>query len=88
MLRTVYLNGKLLHTETLEQIRQRSKLLGVSKTKPVEDILIAHAAGQVAFGENYVQEGVEKIQYCQQHDISLEWHFIGPLQSNKTRLVA
>lgn len=64
------------------------KLLAVSKTKPVEDILIAHAAGQVAFGENYVQEGVEKIQYCQQHDVSLEWHFIGPLQSNKTRLVA
>ena len=64
------------------------KLLAVSKTKPVEDILIAHATGQVAFGENYVQEGVEKIQYCQQHDISLEWHFIGPLQSNKTRLVA
>ena len=61
------------------------KLLAVSKTKPVEDILIAHAAGQVAFGENYVQEGVEKIQYCQQHDVSLEWHFIGPLQSNKTR---
>lgn len=64
------------------------KLLAVSKTKPVEDILIAQAAGQVAFGENYVQEGVEKIQYCQQHDVSLEWHFIGPLQSNKTRLVA
>ena len=64
------------------------KLLAVSKTKPVEDILIAHATGQVAFGENYVQEGVEKIQYCQQHDVSLEWHFIGPLQSNKTRLVA
>ena len=64
------------------------KLLAVSKTKPVEDILIAYAAGQVAFGENYVQEGVEKIQYCQQHDVSLEWHFIGPLQSNKTRLVA
>ena len=52
------------------------KLLAVSKTKPVEDILIAHATG------------VEKIQYCQQHDVSLEWHFIGPLQSNKTRLVA
>ena len=49
------------------------KLLAVSKTKPVEDILIAHAAGQVAFGENYVQEGVEKIQYCQQHAEYFDW---------------
>ena len=64
------------------------KLLAVSKTKPVEDILTAYEAGQEAFGENYVQEGVEKIQFCQQHNINLEWHFIGPLQSNKTRLVA
>ncbi|ANU83098.1 YggS family pyridoxal phosphate enzyme [Aggregatibacter actinomycetemcomitans] len=63
-------------------------LLAVSKTKPVEDILTAYEAGQEAFGENYVQEGVEKIQFCQQHNINLEWHFIGPLQSNKTRLVA
>ncbi|KYK76636.1 hypothetical protein SA2149_02340 [Aggregatibacter actinomycetemcomitans serotype e str. SA2149] len=63
-------------------------LLAVSKTKPVEDILTAYETGQEAFGENYVQEGVEKIQFCQQHNINLEWHFIGPLQSNKTRLVA
>ncbi|MBN6076563.1 YggS family pyridoxal phosphate-dependent enzyme [Aggregatibacter actinomycetemcomitans] len=63
-------------------------LLAVSKTKPVEDILTAYEAGQAAFGENYVQEGVEKIQFCQQQNINLEWHFIGPLQSNKTRLVA
>ncbi|AEW77771.1 succinyl-diaminopimelate desuccinylase [Aggregatibacter actinomycetemcomitans ANH9381] len=63
-------------------------LLAVSKTKPVEDILTAYEAGQEVFGENYVQEGVEKIQFCQQHNINLEWHFIGPLQSNKTRLVA
>lgn len=64
------------------------KLLAVSKTKPISDILAAAQAGQVAFGENYVQEAVEKIQYCQQQGISLEWHFIGALQSNKTRLVA
>ncbi|MBN6074613.1 YggS family pyridoxal phosphate-dependent enzyme [Aggregatibacter actinomycetemcomitans] len=63
-------------------------LLAVSKTKSVEDILTAYEAGQAAFGENYVQEGVEKIQFCQQQNINLEWHFIGPLQSNKTRLVA
>ena len=63
-------------------------LLAVSKTKPISDILTAHDQGQHAFGENYVQEGVDKIQYCQQQGIELEWHFIGSLQSNKTRLVA
>ncbi len=64
------------------------KLLAVSKTKPVEAILAAYHAGQTAFGENYVQEGIEKIQYFEQQNIQLEWHFIGSLQSNKTKLVA
>ena len=64
------------------------KLLAVSKTKPISAILSAYQAGQTAFGENYVQEGVEKIQYFESQNINLEWHFIGPLQSNKTRLVA
>ncbi|PJG84628.1 YggS family pyridoxal phosphate-dependent enzyme [Conservatibacter flavescens] len=63
-------------------------LLAVSKTKPIDDILTAHQLGQRAFGENYVQEGVDKIEYCRQQGIELEWHFIGSLQSNKTRLVA
>lgn len=64
-------------------------LLAVSKTKPASDVAEAIDAGQRAFGENYVQEGVEKIQHFQQAGISgLEWHFIGPLQSNKSRLVA
>jgi hypothetical protein len=63
------------------------KLLAVSKTKPVSDIKQAYGAGHRLFGENYVQEGVEKIQHLA--DLSdIEWHFIGPLQSNKTRLVA
>lgn len=61
-------------------------LLAVSKTKPLADVLAAAAAGQSAFGENYVQEGCEKAAATV--DRSLEWHFIGPLQSNKTRLVA
>lgn len=64
-------------------------LLAVSKTKPASAIEEAIAAGQVAFGENYVQEGVEKIRYFQEAGASsLQWHFIGPLQSNKSRLVA
>ncbi|HDL7424846.1 TPA: YggS family pyridoxal phosphate-dependent enzyme [Yersinia enterocolitica] len=65
-------------------------LLAVSKTKPVSAIEEAIAAGQYAFGENYVQEGVDKIHYFAEsaHASLLEWHFIGPLQSNKSRLVA
>ncbi|GKP87405.1 YggS family pyridoxal phosphate enzyme [Klebsiella quasipneumoniae] len=64
-------------------------MLAVSKTKPASAIEEAIAAGQRAFGENYVQEGVEKINHFQQAGVSgLQWHFIGPLQSNKSRLVA
>jgi pyridoxal phosphate enzyme (YggS family) len=62
-------------------------LVAVSKTKPVVAIAAAIAAGQRHFGENYVQEGVQKIQYFS-HDKSLTWHFIGPIQSNKTRDIA
>ena len=62
-------------------------LLAVSKTKPCEAILAAIEAGQRQFGENYVQEGVEKIQFFTDRN-DLTWHFIGPLQSNKSRLVA
>ena len=61
-------------------------LLAVSKTKPLADVLCAAAAGQSAFGENYAQEGVDKMPGAVDRDLS--WHFIGPLQSNKTRLVA
>jgi pyridoxal phosphate enzyme (YggS family) len=62
------------------------QLLAVSKTKPEAMIRAAVAAGQTRFGENYVQEGVAKVQALAALD--LEWHFIGPLQSNKTRAVA
>ncbi|GAB6264162.1 YggS family pyridoxal phosphate-dependent enzyme [Photobacterium sp. R1] len=66
------------------------QLLAVSKTKPVSAISEAIAAGQLAFGENYVQEGVDKIQHfaATKPDLALSWHFIGPIQSNKTRPVA
>lgn len=63
------------------------KLLAVSKTKPVSDIVQAYEAGQRLFAENYVQEGVDKIQELHTLD-DIVWHFIGPIQSNKTRLVA
>ncbi|MBP4133007.1 YggS family pyridoxal phosphate-dependent enzyme [Gallibacterium anatis] len=68
---------------------QKVTLLAVSKTKPFADILTAYHAGQHQFGENYVQEGVEKIQLAQQQNLNdITWHLIGPLQSNKTRIVA
>ncbi|MBF7071996.1 YggS family pyridoxal phosphate-dependent enzyme [Glaciecola sp. MH2013] len=63
------------------------ELLAVSKTKPVSDIVLAYEAGHRNFGENYVQEGVDKITELK-HLPDIIWHFIGPLQSNKTRLVA
>ncbi|WP_137936865.1 YggS family pyridoxal phosphate-dependent enzyme [Chitinivorax sp. B] len=62
------------------------RLLAVSKTFPAEAVQEAFEAGQRAFGENYVQEGVAKILALA--DLPIEWHFIGPLQSNKSRLVA
>ena len=85
----------------LQQLRQRIRaaatqcgrdpeevtLLAVSKTKPASAVEEAIEAGQLAFGENYVQEGVEKIEALAAHP-QVEWHFIGPLQSNKSRLVA
>ena len=61
-------------------------LLAVSKTIPAERVAEAHAAGQRAFGENHAQEAVEKITVLAA--LPLEWHFIGPIQSNKTRLIA
>ncbi|MGZ8155821.1 MAG: YggS family pyridoxal phosphate-dependent enzyme [Burkholderiales bacterium] len=62
------------------------RLLAVSKTFPASCIEEACAAGQRAFGESYVQEGVRKI--TQLAALGCEWHFIGPIQSNKTRLIA
>tara|TARA_R110000851_G_scaffold67191_6_gene151806 strand:- start:114678 stop:115373 length:696 start_codon:yes stop_codon:yes gene_type:complete len=63
-------------------------LLAVSKTKPISDIIAAYQAGQRQFGENYVQEGETKINALQADYPDIEWHFIGPLQSNKTKIVA
>jgi PLP dependent protein len=66
---------------------QAVQLLAVSKTFPAQVVREAYAAGQRAFGENYIQEGVDKALALQ--DLAdIEWHMIGPIQSNKTRLVA
>jgi pyridoxal phosphate enzyme (YggS family) len=63
------------------------RLLAVSKTFDANTVSEAMAAGQTDFGENYIAEGVEKITALRQHTL-LQWHCIGPVQSNKTRLVA
>ena len=62
------------------------QLVAVSKTFPQEAVREAAGAGQRDFGENYVQEGVEKIQALE--DLELVWHYIGPIQTNKTRAIA
>jgi len=62
------------------------RLVAVSKTRPAEDVKIAFAAGCTDFGENYVQEGELKILTLPR--LKARWHFIGPIQSNKTRVIA
>ena len=70
------------------------KLLAVSKTFPLSDILEFYNCGQTAFGENYLQEALDKITQLADHpnaqtiNANLEWHFIGPIQSNKTKPIA
>ena len=62
------------------------RLIAVSKTKPAEDVRAAFNAGISDFGENYVSEAIDKCVQCS--DLDITWHFLGPLQSNKTRQVA
>ncbi len=75
---------------TAENKYQREKgsvmLIAVSKTRPVSDIKTAISAGQTHFGENYCQEAIEKIEAINNPNVC--WHFIGPIQSNKTRQIA
>lgn len=73
-----------------EKTFQRSsgsvRLLAVSKRKPVDMIRAAAACGQISFGENYADEGASKAKELS--DLNLEWHYIGHIQSNKTRLIS
>ena len=62
------------------------RLLAVSKTWPADAVREAFLAGQTEFGESYLQEALNKIEVLR--DLPLQWHFIGPIQSNKTRLIA
>ena len=87
---TEKIEGVLTEIQRCETLYGRQtgsvKLLAVSKKQGIEKIAEAAAAGLVDFGENYLQEGLEKIQ--QLADLNLTWHFIGPIQSNKTRGIA
>ena len=69
---------------------QQICLLAVSKTFPLEAVVEAVNAGQRSFGENYLQEAIDKIHAVRTllPEIALDWHFIGPIQSNKTRQIA
>jgi len=70
--------------------RNEVQLLAVSKTFPAEAVIEAIDAGQLAFGENYLQEGLDKIASIAEArpQVQVEWHFIGPIQSNKTKPIA
>jgi pyridoxal phosphate enzyme (YggS family) len=72
--------------ETANRDAAEVRLLAVSKTFPAQAVREAYQAGQDAFGENYLQEALHKIEVLR--DLPLEWHFIGPIQGNKTRAIA
>ena len=76
--------------EAANRPRTSVQLMAVSKTFPAEAVLEAMAAGQGVFGENYLQEALDKIALVAraQPEAPVEWHFIGPIQSNKTRPIA
>lgn len=73
--------------EQVQRSEDEIKLLAVSKTKPAHMVDTLYKLGQRSFGENYLQDAVEKITALQ-HLNDIEWHFIGPIQSNKTRVIA
>ncbi len=88
---TIYESLQAIQTniQHVKRVANRSDaitLLAVSKAQTAEKIRSAYLAGQRAFGENYVQEAINKQKELQ--DLAIEWHFIGPIQSNKTQLIA
>ncbi|MGR8933920.1 MAG: YggS family pyridoxal phosphate-dependent enzyme [Gammaproteobacteria bacterium] len=85
--RLAYLNSDIRHAEYAAGRSPHSvQLLAVSKTKSAADIAAAYQAGQRHFGESYVQEALSKQHLLAHYNIT--WHFIGPLQSNKTKAIA
>lgn len=83
--RTMAVNKAAYHAIKNELDTKRVRLVAVSKTKPVTDILALYELGQRDFGENYVQELIEKAEKLPK---DIHWHFIGHLQTNKVKLIA
>lgn len=80
------IQASILHAKQVAGRTDEIKLLAVSKAQTANKLREAYLAGQRAFGENYVQEAIAKQKFLQ--DCKIEWHFIGPIQSNKTQLIA
>lgn len=72
--------------ELIARDRSEVQLMAVSKTKPIQAVIEAYQAGQRVFGENYAQELADKSEQLQ-HLTDIEWHYIGPIQSNKTKMI-
>ncbi len=72
--------------EASNHCKQNVSLLAVSKAQPSQAVREAYSVGQTMFGENYLQEALEK--QAELSDLAIDWHFIGPIQSNKTQLIA
>jgi len=80
------IHARIDHAKTLVGRNDTVKLCAVSKAQDANKIRLAYEAGQKIFGENYLQEAISKQALLK--DCKIEWHFIGPIQSNKTQLIA
>lgn len=80
------IQASIAHAKKIACRTDEISLLAVSKAQAADKLRAAYLAGQRAFGENYVQEAIAK--QAQLHDLAIIWHFIGPIQSNKTALIA
>jgi hypothetical protein len=80
------IKAKINQSIEISNAHQEVKLVAVSKTQSIPALREAYAAGQTCFGENYLQEALNK--QTELSDLRIEWHFIGPIQSNKTQLIA
>lgn len=74
------------HAQDASPFKQQVKLVAVSKAQSADAVREAYQAGQTIFGENYLQEALDKQQLLT--DLNIEWHFIGPIQSNKTQPIS
>ena len=84
--RLQHILASIQSAQASSQFQKTVKLIAVSKAQPAVAIRDAYAAGQTIFGENYLQEALDK--QAELTDLAIEWHFIGPIQSNKTQPIS